>query len=164
MAGRRRPNPPIELFSGPFIFVHKATELGMGVFTGGPAGQSIALSVGNDGQARRPGAMPSAVHSKATRAPAPASSGSVCMTPPKPPGRAPSWAVTGPQVAPRPRNPRCPGIGVYFPDPGKIGIPDFPNPGFRPNRDSRFPEIRDSGQIGIQIRENPDFFLQRPEP
>ena len=74
----------------------KATELGMS----GPAGQSIALSVGNDGQARRPGAMPSAVHSKATRAPAPASSGSVCMTPPKPPGRAPSWAVTGPQVAP----------------------------------------------------------------
>ena len=43
-------------------------------------------------------------------------------------------------------------------DSGQIGIPDFPNPGFRPNRDSRFPEIRDSGQIGIQIRENPDFF------
>jgi hypothetical protein len=43
-------------------------------------------------------------------------------------------------------------------DSGQIGIPDFPNPGFRPNRDARFPEIRDSGQIGIQIRENPDFF------
>jgi hypothetical protein len=25
---------------------------------------------------------------------------------------------------PRPRNPRSPGIGVYFRDPGKIGIPD----------------------------------------
>jgi hypothetical protein len=45
-----------------------------------------------------------------------------------------------------------------IPDSGQIGIPDFPNPGFRPNRDARFPEIRDSGQIGIQIRENPDFF------
>ena len=44
-------------------------------------------------------------------------------------------------------------------DSGQIGIPDFPNPGFRPNRDARFPEIRDSGQIGIQIRENPDFFF-----
>jgi hypothetical protein len=43
-------------------------------------------------------------------------------------------------------------------DSGQIGMPDFPNPGFRPNRDARFPEIRDSGQIGIQIRENPDFF------
>ena len=43
-------------------------------------------------------------------------------------------------------------------DSGQIGIPDFPNPGFRPNRDARFPKIRDSGQIGIQIRENPDFF------
>jgi hypothetical protein len=50
----------------------------------------------------------------------------------------------------RPPNPRCPGIGVYFPDPGQIGIPDSPNPGIptkpgfpipripgsRPNRDS----------------------------
>ncbi len=77
------------------------------------------------------------------------------------------------------------GIGVYFPDPGqigipespnpgipaksgfpiprirdsgRIGIPDSPNPGFRPNRDSRFPESRDPGQIGIQIRENPNYF------
>ena len=48
--------------------------------------------------------------------------------------------------------------GRKIPIPAKIGIPDFPNPGFRPNRDARFPEIRDSSQIGIQIRENPDFF------
>ncbi len=49
--------------------------------------------------------------------------------------------------------------GFNFPIPAKSGFPgDFPNPGFRPNRDSRFPESRDPDQIGIQIRENPDFF------
>ena len=37
----------------------------------------------------------------------------------------------------------------------QTGIPDFPNPGFRPNRGSSFPESRDSGQIRIQI---PTFF------
>ncbi len=44
-----------------------------------------------------------------------------------------------------PRNPRCPGIGIYFPDPGKIGISDFPNPGFRPNRDGAGPGFGDFG-------------------
>jgi hypothetical protein len=47
----------------------------------------------------------------------------------------------------RPRNPRCPGIGVYFPDPGQIGIGaksrvlsrsrpnrDRENPGYFPGR------------------------------
>jgi hypothetical protein len=66
------------------------------------------------------------------------------------PFKLPAWTLRGPRSARRPlsrrpgrpRNPRCPVIGVYFPDPGKIGIPDFPNPGFRPNRDSRFPESR----------------------
>jgi hypothetical protein len=50
-----------------------------------------------------------------------------------------------------------PGIGVYFPDPGKIGIPDFPNPGFRPNRDARFPESRIPAKSGFPISRNPGF-------
>ena len=71
-----------------------------------------------------------------------------------------------------PEIPDAPASGRDCPDPGQTGIPHFPNPeipaksGFpisripksRPNRDSPFPESRDPGQIGIQIRENPDFF------
>ncbi len=37
--------------------------------------------------------------------------------------------LAGTSVLARPRNPRCPGIGVYSPDPGQIGIPDFPKSG-----------------------------------
>jgi hypothetical protein len=48
--------------------------------------------------------------------------------------------------------------GFIFPIPAKSGFPSPRIPGSRPNRDSRFPESRDPGQIGIQIRENPDFF------
>jgi hypothetical protein len=47
----------------------------------------------------------------------------------------------------------------------RIQTPKSPMPGHRggfsrsrPNRDSRFPESRDPDQIGIQIREIPDFF------
>jgi hypothetical protein len=32
----------------------------------------------------------------------------------------------------------------------QTGIPDFPNPGFRPNRGSSFPESRDVGQMGFK--------------
>ena len=46
------------------------------------------------------------------------------------------WGQAG-QVCTRPRNPRCPGIGVYSPDPGQIG--PF-------NRDS--PISRNPGRIG----------------
>ncbi len=70
-------------------------------------------------------------------------------------GRLPATAGT------RPRNLRCPGIGAETPDPGQIGIPDFPNPGIptkpgfpisrfpgpRPNRDSRFPKSRDPDHL-----------------
>ena len=47
-------------------------------------------------------------------------------------------------AAARPRNPRCPGIGA--------GLPRS-----RPSRDSRFPESRDPGQIGM-----PDVPGSRP--
>ncbi len=77
------------------------------------------------------------------------------FSPPPPPPRPSPRPFPSPDT--RPRNPRCPGIGVYIPDPGKIGIPYFPNPGFRPNRDARFPESRIPAKSGF-----PDFPKSRP--
>ena len=52
--------------------------------------------------------------------------------------------LSSPDQPARPRNPRCPGIGA--------GLPRS-----RPSRDSRFPESRDPGQIGM-----PDVPGSRP--
>ena len=72
-----------------------------------------------------------------------------------------------------PEIPDAPASGRIIPIPAKFGIP---NPVFRPNRDSRFPESRIPTKPGFlisripgcrpngtQMRENPILFLQRPE-
>ncbi len=58
-------------------------------------------------------------------------------------------------VASRPPNPRCPGIGVYFPDPGQIGIPDSPIPGIPTKPGFPIPRIPGPDQTGIPDSPNP---------
>ncbi len=64
------------------------------------------------------------------------------------------WQTSDPEI------PDAPASGRVAPIPAKSGFPISRIPKSRPNRDSPFPESRDPGQIGIQIRpgENPDFF------
>jgi hypothetical protein len=48
-------------------------------------------------------------------------------------------------------------------DSGQIGMPDFPNPGFRPNRDPDFPKSGIPAKSGFKSGKIP-IFLKRPEP
>jgi hypothetical protein len=76
------------------------------------------------------------------------------------------WALSQCASA-RPRNPpgRCPGIrvGVDSPDPGQIGIPDFPIPGQIGNHrgnipNMNFPDSDPGPMFGICIGKIPAIF------